>query len=115
MGDCDMSAVEKNTLSDTVIQQIIEAIQPYKAQHPDAEVEARRSNPASVGLRIVDTGFEGVDRIQRENLIWPMLDKLSEDAQSELSMLVLVTPKEKFTSVASLTFQELYRAPSDTN
>ena len=98
---------------DSAVQQILGAVQPYKELHPAAEIEARRHDSASIGVRIVDPDFSGIDRLEREDRVWPLLDKLPEDVQSELSMLVLVTPSEKFTSVASTTFQEIYMRTSN--
>jgi hypothetical protein len=103
-----MSIAKTEAPLDLVAQQILDAVKPYQDVHTHAEIEVGRSNPASVGLRIIDNDFHGMNRVDRENAIWPLIANLSEEVQSELSMLVLVTQDEKKTSLASLTFWELY-------
>lgn len=57
-------------------------------------------------VRITDERFRGLSRVERENIVEPMIGQLSEAAQSAITMLVLVTPEERKTSLLSLEFDD---------
>ena len=84
---------------------ILEALETYRKDHPHAAFEAYRRNSASIRIQVIDPDFQGMDRVDRDDLTWKYLESLPEDIQSDISMLVLVTPKERKTSLASLEFE----------
>ena len=92
--------------SDEVIDKIVEALQPYNANHPDAAIEIYRQNPVSVRIRIVDPEFNGKSKPQRSQDAWTYLDHLPEAAQSDISTVLLLTPGEARTSFANLEFDD---------
>jgi len=56
-------------------------------------------------VRIVDSEFQGMSKKERNDLVWDYLDTLSEDAQADISMLVLLAPTEVEKSMGNLEFE----------
>lgn len=90
--------------NDKHLQEIIAALSEYESLHPHAQVEAYRQNAASIRIRIIDSDFSGTSKADRHDLIWAYLDKLDEDVQSEISILLLLTPDEMNDSLANFDF-----------
>jgi stress-induced morphogen len=59
------------------------------------KVEAYRFNPASIRVRIVDPRFEGKSPIEREDMVFPVLEELSRKTAEDILMLVLMAPGEE--------------------
>lgn len=76
----------------------------YEAAHPYAEIVEYRQNSVSISIRIVDPGFAGMSRTDRHNEVWRILDELPEEIQSQISVVLLLTPDEVKTSFASMEF-----------
>ncbi len=57
-------------------------------------------------MRIIDPAFRGMSKKQRNDLVWDYLDTLSEDAQADISMLVLLAPTEVEKSMGNLEFED---------
>ncbi|MBI3464862.1 MAG: hypothetical protein HY000_17675 [Planctomycetes bacterium] len=89
---------------DPVIKKINAALERYQAAHPQAEIEIYRQNSVSVRIRIIDPRFTRLSRTEREQEIWAEFDQLSEDVVAEISLLLLLTPKEAKKSLASSEF-----------
>jgi len=51
------------------VQQILDILTEYERAHPQAQIEGLRQNPVSIRLRIIDSDFQGMDRIEREPVI----------------------------------------------
>jgi stress-induced morphogen len=92
------------------IPEITEALEPYKRLHPKSKIKSYRQNSASIRIRIIDPDFEGMDRVERHDLVWGILEALDEDILSEISVLLLLTPEEVKTSFANMDFD--YPIPS---
>jgi hypothetical protein len=90
---------------DKQLKQIVEALKPYDKAHPGADIEVYRQNSVSVRVRVIDPHFEGKSRAQREEELWNGLEQLPEEVAAELSVLLLLTPKEAKVSLASLDFE----------
>jgi stress-induced morphogen len=101
-----MAQVNRAKKEDCYSARIQEAFGPYREKHPRAIIDAYRYNPACVRVRVIDPDFQGLDRIERDNLIWKVLETLPDDVQSEISMLVLVTPRERKKSGSNLEFED---------
>src|SRR5438094_1085453 len=95
----DMSVNIRGT-ADPVTEAIAAALGPYVAAHPTAEAEVYRYSPVSVRARIIDPDFRGKSRSERHKTVWPLLDPLNEDVLGDLTMLRLLAPAERDTSVA---------------
>jgi hypothetical protein len=89
---------------DPKLREIANALEKYEASRPDAEVALYRQNSASIRIRVIDVAFDGLGIGERGKLIWPYLRSLSEDARSEISVLLLLTPDEAPSSFANADF-----------
>ncbi len=105
-----MTKARRAKTPDQYVTAILQALEAYRKDHPRATFDAYRRNSASVRVRVIDSDFQGIDRVDRDDLVWKYLEPLPEDVQTEISMLVLVTPRERKTSLASVEFE--YPSPS---
>jgi hypothetical protein len=92
--------------SDEVIDKIIVALRDYEADHSQAQIDLYRQNSVSVRVRIVDPDFAGQGKPQRSQQAWRYLGKLSDDVQSDISTVLLLTPDETRASFANLEFED---------
>jgi hypothetical protein len=83
---------------------VLQALRDYENQHPDAQIEAYRQNSVSIRVRIIDPDFAGISRAERHEIVWRFLEPLPDDVQSQMSLLILLTPEELPTSIANLEF-----------
>jgi hypothetical protein len=89
---------------DETLDAFADVLREYETLHRRARIEAYRLDPASIRVRIIDPDFEGFDRAKRHEDVWRYLDGLPDDVLSHLSLLLLLTPREKKTSFASAEF-----------
>jgi hypothetical protein len=89
---------------DPVLEQVNAALGRYRSAHPQAHIETYRHNDVSVRVRLIDPTFAGLDRYRREDDVWAELDQLPEEVVAEISLLLLLTPTEAKTSLASEEF-----------
>lgn len=92
--------------SDEAINVIAEALREYQADHPLAQIDLYRQNPVSVRVRIIDPDFAGQGKPQRSQNAWRYLAKLSEEAQGDISTVLLLTPEETKMSFANFEFED---------
>ncbi len=92
--------------SDDILEQVITLLRKYELDHPDAVIDLYRQNSVSIRVRIIDPAFRGMSKKQRNDLVWDYLDTLSEDAQADISMLVLLAPTEVEKSMGNLEFED---------
>ena|SRR5207249_1112699 len=90
--------------SDSFTTEVLDALRNYESQHPDAQVEAYRRSSVSIHVRIVDPDFSGVSRAERHEIVWRFLEELPEEVQSQVSLLLLLTPEETKMSFANVEF-----------
>lgn len=83
---------------------IRKALAPFLAKHPKAQLDMYRRNQYALRLRIIDSAFEGMDLVERDTVIREYLDSLPDDVMDDLTMIVLVTPKETATSIANFDY-----------
>jgi hypothetical protein len=95
---------------DAILRQIAAALRPYADAHPDAEIELYRQNNVSVRVRIIDPGFKGRSRVEREQEVWGLLDMLPLDVVGDVSLLLLLTPEETAESLANFEFEHPTRS-----
>jgi len=100
-----MSRSSRDQQPDSAVQQVLEALAEYDHQHLNAQVEAYRQNSASIRIRILDPDFQEIDRIQREDMIWEILEHLPEELQSQITQMVLLSPQEASFSFANFEFE----------
>ena len=92
--------------SDAVLKDIVKELQRYEREHPQAEIEVYRRNSVSVRIRIIDPSFAGLSRVERSRRVWEYLHNLPERAQSDITVLLLLTPDETDASLANLDFEQ---------
>ncbi len=95
-----------NQPNDARMQQVLNTLAEYLDSHPHAQISAHRQNSVSIRVRIIDEDFHGLDRVDREPAIWKLLESLPEDILSDITMLLLLTPKEAERSLANLEFND---------
>jgi hypothetical protein len=59
-----------------------------------ARVDAYRFNPASIRLRIIDPRFEGKSGPDREDMVFPVIDKLPKRTREDILLLLTLAPSE---------------------
>ena len=92
--------------SDKTLDRVKKALQSYASDHPRAQIDLYRQNAVSVRIRIIDPEFGDATRVERHETVWSYLDSLPDEVQSDISMLVLITPDETKKSAANLEFED---------
>jgi stress-induced morphogen len=92
--------------SDLTIECIKSELERYQADHPHSKIDLYRQNPVSVRVRVVDPEFEGRSKVERSDMVWKYLENLTDDCQSDISMLVLLAPDEMEKSFSNLEFED---------
>ncbi|REJ85812.1 MAG: hypothetical protein DWQ34_21460 [Planctomycetota bacterium] len=72
----------------------------------DVECYQREGYDLLLRVRVTDGRFQGMSRIDRADLIESELQDLPDELQASITMLVLVTPDERSTSLLSLEFDD---------
>ena len=90
---------------DENVSRVVQALGAYKKAHPRAEIDVHRHNSVSIRIRIIDADFQGLDLVERDNEIWKILDRLPDDVRSEITLVLLLTPREAKTSYANVEFE----------
>ena len=93
--------------SDWGIEQVVAALGDHELQHPGARIEVYRQNSVSIRVRIVDPDLDGISRADRHEIVWRFLETLPEQVQSEMSLLLALTPEETKTSFANMEFESI--------
>jgi stress-induced morphogen len=89
---------------DSSLDQVIGALKKYECAHPHAQIDAYRYSSVSIRVRVVDPDFAGIPRGERHEIIWRLLEELPEETQSQMSLLILLTPQETEKSFANVEF-----------
>lgn len=95
-----------NKNSDVQVQQVLDLLDQYKADHSDAQIDVRRQNSVSIRIRVIDPDFAGLDRVDREPAVWKLLRTLPEEVFSNITMLLLLTPDETKVFLANQEFED---------
>lgn len=90
--------------ADAALQAVAASISSYEQDHPQAEAVLYRQNSVSIRVRIIDPDLQGVEEADRHDLIWNLFAGLSEDIQSQITLLLLLTPDETAMSFANYEF-----------
>ena len=91
--------------SDDALRLFQEALRSYEERRPRAKIEMYRHNSISIRIRVIDPAFARLEKSDRHATIWKHLETLPEEIQTDVSMLVLLTPGEVKTSMANLEFE----------
>jgi hypothetical protein len=91
---------------DKDVRSILDALRPFAEAHPQARIDIHRDNDVIIRIRIIDPGFQGLDRVERDAQIWPLLEKLPEDTLNQITFMLPITPKETKKSMANMDFED---------
>jgi stress-induced morphogen len=72
----------------------------------DVECYQRKGYDYLLRVRVTDKRFQGMSRLERMGIVEKELEKLRDDLQASITMLVVVTPDERKTSLLSLEFDD---------
>jgi hypothetical protein len=100
-----MSRSVKFGKSDAVVRNILDVLGKYEEEHAKAKIDVYRQNDVAVRIRIIDPDFSGKDLGERDAMVWTFLDELPDEAISEITLLLLFTPKETKKSFANMEFE----------
>ena len=101
----ELTTEELKVLFDNQVQTILYILQPYKDKHPNGQITISEVNVLSIRIRVIDPDFEHMTVLEREDEIWPLLKKLHDEIYLNLSMVLLLSPKEAETSWANFEFE----------
>jgi stress-induced morphogen len=101
----EMARRTRHAAPDEHVQRVLDILADYEASHPHADIEVYRQNSVSIRIRIIAPDFQGMDRVERDDELWTFLSRLPEEVQSEMTLLLLLTPGETTTSFANSEFE----------
>lgn len=87
------------------VRAILDILESHKTSHPKAEITAYRQNSGSIRIRIIDPDFRPLDKALRHDQVWELLERLPEDIQSQITVLLLLSPDETKRSIANMDFE----------
>lgn len=98
--------------SDKVTNAQTREVEKFLQECGFAEVECyqRSGYEYLLRVRVTDKQFQGMSRLERMDLVEKELVRLPDDLQASITMLVVVTPAERKTSLLSLEFDDPLRA-----
>lgn len=82
----------------------------YLPRHPRARITVYRYNSGSIRVRIIDSQFDGNSIMDRETDVMPIIRELSDQLQDQITMLLLLSPKESERSQLSAEFDNPTRS-----
>ena len=84
---------------------ILDGLEADQVGHPSAKIDSDRQNSASIRIRIIDPDFRKTSRDDRHGEIWGCLDLLPEEIQSQITVVLTLTPDETETSIANIDLE----------
>ncbi len=91
---------KKRKRVDSYVRRLREELtKAYGAEHPCAQIDVKREYPMTVRVRILDPGFARKDQVDRDNDVWPVIQTLPFEWWDQISLVILLTPKEAKTSL----------------
>lgn len=97
---------------DPAVAALKRVLDEYELAHRGAVASLYRQNSASVRIRIIDDRFANMSKSQRHDLVWDYLSaRLADDTLQEISVLLLLSPKELTSSLMNMEFD--HPLPSD--
>ena len=106
-----MTKIKKSEKPDVEVQQILDVLAKYRRTHKKAQIDVRRRHEVSIRIRIIDTDFRGLNRVEREPEVLKLLKKLPDEVYADITMLLLLTPEEVPNSFANLEFENSIPSP----
>src|SRR5436309_7218781 len=92
---------------DELVERVKKVLDDYEQQQPGGCASLYRHNSASIRVRIVDDRFDGLSRAARHDQVWKFIaDRLNDDDIQEISVLLLLSPKEQQTTFMNSEFDD---------
>jgi stress-induced morphogen len=79
--------------------------QHFPGYPPDYAPAAYRYNLASIRVRVVDPAFRGKSRVEREDMVYPILEQLPDATQDDITILLLFTPEQADNALMNMEFE----------
>jgi stress-induced morphogen len=101
-----MAGKRRKKSCDEDIQRVVELLaREYQSLHRFAKIDVYRQNSVLIRIRIVDPDFHGKNRMERDRPISRLLEQLPETIESQITLLLLLTPEETKMSFANFEFE----------
>lgn len=81
------------------IKQMLKA--DFVATHPGSEIQVSEGWGDNIHVLVVSEAFKGMSAEKRDNMVWPILEKLPKDEMIHISLCLLLTPEEAETPFAT--------------
>jgi hypothetical protein len=91
---------------DVEVKQVAERLAEYERDHPGSIASVYRQNGASIRVRIVDARFDEMNRTTRNREACRYTERLPEDIQQQITVLLLLAPGELQGSLMNLEFDD---------
>jgi len=99
-----MKAAKDKVTPETV--RIVKLLESHFPHHPAKfPPAAYRYNSASIRVRVVDDSFTGLDLLDRQEKVRPLLRKLPRGTRSDITILLLLTLEEVEDSWGNREFE----------
>jgi stress-induced morphogen len=97
--------------TDEYQQRIKAALDEYENLNPGSVAELYRQNLGSIRIRIVDSKFRGMSKVDRHDLVLNFLAaRLDNDTMEEISVLLALAPDELRSSFMNAEFDDPVRS-----
>ena len=90
---------------DSSVRSVTAALKPYQQAHARAKIDVYRHSKFSLRIRVIDPDFRGLSLAERDDPLWELLGQLPDDVKYDISTLLLLTPQECQTSLATFDFE----------
>ncbi len=99
-----MATITRNA-ADPVVEKIRSVLDQYEHQHPGAAAALYRQSSVSIRIRIISDSYANRAKADRHDEVWDFLAaRLDDEAMADISILLLLSPDEKQTSLMNMEF-----------
>jgi len=81
------------------IEQMLKA--EFVATHPGSEIQVSKGWGDNIHVLVVSEAFKGMPAEKRDDMVWPILEKLPKTEMTHISLCLLLTPEEAETPFAT--------------
>lgn len=103
-------SVRKTDVAANAIRRVLE--EAYVPLHHRAQITVYRHDPISVRVRVLDPDFKDKSLPEREEMVWPAFESLSEKIFDDIGILLLLTPEERSSTPISMDFDNRFQSSS---
>lgn len=81
------------------IKQMLKA--EFVATHPGSKIKVSEGWGDNIHVLVVSEAFKGMPAEKRDDMVWPILEKLPKTEMTHISLCLLLTPEEVKTPFAT--------------